>query len=102
MAIARDVYNTRVDPADILLTDRVALVTGGGGGIGQGTALALAKFGADVAVLDIDSDRCHATEAALARLGRDAMALQCDVMDTEALRAAVALVHERFGRIDIL
>jgi NAD(P)-dependent dehydrogenase (short-subunit alcohol dehydrogenase family) len=102
MAVARDVENTAIDPSDILLTDQVAVVTGGGGGIGQGIALGLAKFGADVAVLDVEPERCRATEAAIGRLGRRGLGIPCDVIDSEQIRAAIAQVHERFGRIDIL
>jgi NAD(P)-dependent dehydrogenase (short-subunit alcohol dehydrogenase family) len=102
MALARQVEETTVDPSDILLTDQVAVVTGGGGGIGQGTALGLAKFGAHVAVLDNVSERCSATEAAIGRLGRQGAGIVCDVIDSDQIRAAIAQVHERFGRIDIL
>jgi NAD(P)-dependent dehydrogenase (short-subunit alcohol dehydrogenase family) len=102
MAIARDVDHTATDPSDILLTDQVAVVTGGGGGIGQGTALALAKFGAHVAVLDIEPERCAATEAAIRQMGREALGIPCDVMDADALRSALARIADTFGRIDIL
>lgn len=102
MAIARDVEGTIVDPADILLTDQVAVVTGGGGGIGQGTALGLAKFGAHVAVLDAVAERCSATEAAISRLGRQSAGIVCDVTDSGQIRSAIAQVLERFGRIDVL
>jgi NAD(P)-dependent dehydrogenase (short-subunit alcohol dehydrogenase family) len=102
MAIARDVRHTNLDPSDILLTDQVAVVTGGGGGIGQGTALGLAKFGADVAVLDIAPERCAATEAAITELGRRGAGIVCDVLDSNQIRSAIAAVHQRFGRVDIL
>ncbi len=102
MTIARDVEHTIVDPADILLTDRVAVVTGGGGGIGQGTALGLAKFGAHVAVLDSVPERCAATEAAVRGLGRQAAGIVCDVTDSDQIRSAMSEVSERFGRIDVL
>jgi NAD(P)-dependent dehydrogenase (short-subunit alcohol dehydrogenase family) len=102
MNIARDVDNTSIDPSDILLTDQVAIVTGGGGGIGQGTALGLAKFGANVAVLDVAPERCQATEAAIQRLGREAIGIPTDVMNSDQLRAGVARAVERFGRLDIL
>ena len=102
MKIARDVEHTIVDPADILLTDRVAVVTGGGGGIGQGTALGLAKFGAHVAVLDSAPERCAATEAAVRELGRQSAGIVCDVTDSDQIRSAITQVRERFGRIDVL
>src|SRR4051794_3777344 len=102
MDVARAVETTILDPSDILLTDKVAVVTGGGGGIGQGIALGLAKFGCDVAVIDIEPDRCASTEAAIGRLGRHGVGLPCDAMDSEALVAAIDSVEERFGRLDIL
>jgi NAD(P)-dependent dehydrogenase (short-subunit alcohol dehydrogenase family) len=101
-AIARDVEHTRLEPTDIMLTDQVAVVTGGGGGIGQGVALGLARFGANVAVLDSIPERCSATEAAITRLGREATGIVCDVTESDQIRTAVARVQERFGRIDIL
>jgi NAD(P)-dependent dehydrogenase (short-subunit alcohol dehydrogenase family) len=102
MAVARDVGHTVIDPSDILLTDQVAVVTGGGGGIGQGTALGLAKFGAHVAVLDSIPERCAATEAAIRELGRQAEGIVCDVLDPDQIRSALARVKDRFGRLDIL
>jgi NAD(P)-dependent dehydrogenase (short-subunit alcohol dehydrogenase family) len=102
MDVARDVENTILEPSDILLTGRAAVVTGGGGGIGQGIALGLAKFGCDVAVIDVARERCAATEAAIERLGHTGFGIQCDVMDTGALLAAIDRAHERFGRLDIL
>ncbi|HXY91825.1 MAG TPA: SDR family oxidoreductase [Acidimicrobiia bacterium] len=100
--IAKDPFHTRLDPSDILLTDQVAVVTGGGGGIGMGIALGLAKFGADVAVLDIVPERTERAVEAIGELGRTGLALPTDVMDTDQIRAAIARTHERFGRIDIL
>ena len=101
-AAARDVGRTRLDPSDVLLTDQVAVVTAGGGGIGQGVALGLARFGARVAVLDIFPERCAATERAIAGQGGEGVGIPCDVIETDQLRSAVAQVMERFGRIDIL
>lgn len=102
MRIARDVETTYLDPSDILLSGQVAVITGGGGGIGQGTALGLAKFGADVAVLDIEPERCTATEEAIRRVGREGAGIVCDVTQTDQIRSAIDEVHRRFGRIDIL
>jgi NAD(P)-dependent dehydrogenase (short-subunit alcohol dehydrogenase family) len=102
MAVARDVETTTLEPADIVLTGKVAVVTGGGGGIGQGIALGLAKFGCDVAVLDVVPERCEATEAAIERLGHRGIGIVCDVMDTAALTASIDRVAEEFGKLDIL
>jgi NAD(P)-dependent dehydrogenase (short-subunit alcohol dehydrogenase family) len=100
--IAKDPFHTRLDPSDIMLTDEVAIVTGGGGGIGMGIALGLAKFGADVAVLDIDPRRAERAVDGVRELGRDGVALQTDVMDTDQIRAAVDRARDHFGRVSIL
>ncbi|MCW2621110.1 MAG: hypothetical protein JWL64_712 [Frankiales bacterium] len=87
---------------DVDLTGKVALVTGGGAGIGQGAALALARAGADVVLAEIDPARGADTVARVAGLGRQALAVTTDVMDTAQVAAAVAATTERFGRLDIL
>jgi len=102
MTRARAVDRSELAPDDILLTDRVVVVTGGGGGIGLGVALGAAKFGADVAVLDVDPDRCAAAQAAIEATGRRGLAVQCDVMDSDALRAAIRRVAAELGRLDAL
>ncbi|GAB2483536.1 SDR family NAD(P)-dependent oxidoreductase [Jatrophihabitans fulvus] len=102
MARARAVHETRLAPDDVLLTGRSVVVTAGGGGIGLGIALAAARFGADVAVLDVDEDRCRAAERALLAHGHRVLAVPCDVLDTDALRDAIGQVDDTFGRLDVL
>jgi NAD(P)-dependent dehydrogenase (short-subunit alcohol dehydrogenase family) len=102
MAIARDVETTRIAPSDIQLDGRRAFVTGGGGGIGQGIALGLARFGADVAIVDIEPGRAESTAAAIERLGRRGLGIATNVMASGDLRAAVARASDEFGGIDIL
>jgi NAD(P)-dependent dehydrogenase (short-subunit alcohol dehydrogenase family) len=77
---------------------RVALVTGGGGGIGRATAHALVQAGAHVAVSDIDE---AAARAVADEIGRGE-AHRLDVADEAAVRAVVAAVIDRHGRIDVL
>jgi NAD(P)-dependent dehydrogenase (short-subunit alcohol dehydrogenase family) len=86
----------------ILLTGKVAVVTGGGGGIGRGVALGLAEFGADVAILDVDAARAEEVAALVREKGRRALPLVADVMDRDAGRAALAQTVETLGRLDIL
>lgn len=88
--------------ADCLLTDQLAIVTGGGGGIGRAIALAFASAGADIVIADIIPERCEEVATRVAELGRKALACPTDVMETDQIRAMVAKADERFGRIDIL
>jgi len=78
------------------------VITGGGAGIGRAAALALARRGVDVAILDIDAGRADAVAAEVDGLGAHGLALPTDVLDQEAIVAAVAAADERFGRIDVL
>ena len=78
------------------LTGQVALVTGAGA-IGAATAKALAAQGAAVAIVDIDGEAANKAAAAIKGLG-----IECDVTKPEQVRAAFALVCERFGGVDIL
>jgi 3-oxoacyl-[acyl-carrier protein] reductase len=91
-----------LDPARILITDKVAVVTGAAVGIGAATAVALARFGADVAVCDRDGDELETTRRAVEASGRAALAAVLDVRDVAAVRDFVATVAGRFGRVDIL
>ena len=102
IALAKDPFHTRLDPSQVLLSDQVALVTGGGGGIGMGIALGLAKFGAEVGVLDVIPERAERAVQAIEELGGKGLALPADVMDTDQIRAAVDRTRERFGRLTIL
>ncbi len=78
---------------------KVALVTGGGTGIGRATALELARTGAKVAVC---GRRPEPLEAVRAELGDDCLAIRTDVREPEQVAALVEQTLERFGRIDIL
>jgi len=84
------------------LEGRVALVTGAGQGIGRGTALALAKEGATVALVGRTLSKCEAVAAEIADLGGTAVAIACDVGVREQVDAAVDTTVRAFGGIDIL
>jgi NAD(P)-dependent dehydrogenase (short-subunit alcohol dehydrogenase family) len=84
------------------LDGQVAIVTGGGGGIGRAIALALAERGADVAVVDIVPERTDEVSARLGELGRRALPQVVDMSYAAAVRDMVAAVDAEFGRIDIL
>ncbi|MDO6414474.1 SDR family NAD(P)-dependent oxidoreductase [Sphingomonas sp. BIUV-7] len=87
---------------DILLTDQVAIVTGGGSGIGRGIAIALAEFGADVALIDVGAAAADEVAARIEEKGRRAHVTVADVTDRDATRAAVADILQTLGRVDIL
>ena len=79
------------------LTGRIALVTGGGRGIGRAVALSLATAGADVAVTARSSKELEETAAAIRALGRRAEAIVCDVTDRPLVDAMVARVKSALG-----
>jgi NAD(P)-dependent dehydrogenase (short-subunit alcohol dehydrogenase family) len=81
---------------------KVAVVTGGAGGIGSATARALAREGARVAVLDIDAAGAERVAAAIVATGGDAMAVGVDLSDEPSVVRAIRSVVDRFGRLDIL
>ena len=78
---------------------RVAVVTGGGAGIGRAIGLRLARDGARVAVLDIRQDSADET---LRLAGGDGLALVCDVSDSVAVDGAFARVESELGPVDVL
>jgi 2-deoxy-D-gluconate 3-dehydrogenase len=84
------------------LTGRVAIVTGGNGGIGRGIALALAAAGASVAILGRNRDKNEQVLRELEAIGIPALALTVDVTDRPALAPAVATVERTLGGADIL
>jgi len=78
----------------------VAIVTGGGGGIGRATSLALAARGASVLVVDLDERAAEETAAAVAAAGGTASAIRVDVTDAEAVAGYVAECEGRYGGVD--
>jgi gluconate 5-dehydrogenase len=84
------------------LEGRVALVPGGGGGIGSALAEALAGAGAKVAVAGRTSETCEAAVARIEAAGSEGLAITADVTNEADCDRMVAETIERFGRVDIL
>jgi NAD(P)-dependent dehydrogenase (short-subunit alcohol dehydrogenase family) len=84
------------------LTDRIAIVTGAGHGIGEATALAFARAGAHVAAVDIDQAAAEKTAMAVTALGRKSLAVPCDVGDLASIDRMVKRVVDTFGQVDAL
>lgn len=88
-----------------LFRDRVAIITGGGSGIGFATALELVRLGARVAICGRTAAKIAAAEAELTAVSghQDAvLGRQCDIREPDQVEALVSAVVERFGRIDVL
>jgi 2-deoxy-D-gluconate 3-dehydrogenase len=84
------------------LTGRVALITGGNGGIGLGMARGLAKAGASIVIAARNKAKNAAALAELTALGAQCHVLEVDVADEAACRDMVGAAKDRFGRLDVL
>ena len=85
-----------------MLTDKTALITGGGQGVGQGIALALAAKGTNVVVTGRTLEKCEKTAELLRERGVKALAVRCNVKSKDDLQAALEAAVETFGGLDIL
>ena len=84
------------------LAGKVAVVTGGGSGIGRGIALAMAREGADVVIPDIQVLNAERVAAEVKALGRKVTAMKTDVTSAADVKAMVDRTRETFGKIDVL
>lgn len=91
-----------MDPSSILLTDRVAIVTGGGQGIGAGIARVFARFGAHVVIADKNAEAGERVAADVRELGREGIAITTDVRDFDQVNELVAQTVSQLGGLDIL
>ena len=91
-----------LSPDSILLTDRVAVVTGAARGIGAATAAAMAQFGADVAVFDKDAGPLPDTVEQVEAAGRRCVSGVLDARDDDAVAGFLQRVQDELGAIDVL
>jgi acetoin reductase-like protein len=84
------------------LSGKVAVITGGGQGIGRAISLRLAQDGADIVVMDLKLENANAVVGEAEALGVKGLALQVDVSDREMVRARMSEAVSAFGKIDIL
>ncbi|PLT46044.1 3-oxoacyl-[acyl-carrier protein] reductase [Paenibacillus pasadenensis] len=88
--------------ADKLLEGKVAIVTGGGSGIGRASALDMARRGAKVGFLDRTPEEAEKVKAEIEREGGEAWVAATDVSDAKAVEQGINEIVERFGRLDIV
>jgi 3-oxoacyl-[acyl-carrier protein] reductase len=86
----------------MLLSHRVAVVTGGAKGIGKAIALKYAEEGCSVVIADINLLEANETATQVSGLDREGLAIQCDVTDSEQVKNVVERAVHKFGKIDIL
>jgi len=86
----------------MLLENKIAVITGGGRGIGRAIAINFAREGANVALIARTADQIDRVAAEIKHLGRKAWAVTADIADELQVAEAFAHIHEAFGRVDIL
>jgi NAD(P)-dependent dehydrogenase (short-subunit alcohol dehydrogenase family) len=91
-----------VVPFKVDLTDKVAVVTGGGGVLGSYFAKALAECGAKVAIMDLNQEPADKVAAEVNEAGGKAIGVAANVLDKEALEKAREIIVQKLGTVDIL
>ena len=85
-----------------LLEQRVAFITGGASGIGEGTARRFAQEGASVVLADVQNEQGERIRTEIEDAGGQALYVECDVSDPASVEAAISAAVERFGKLDIV
>ncbi len=91
-----------MDPSSVLLTDKVAIITGGGDGIGKGIALTFARFGAHIVIADLNPAAGDAVAQQVRALGRKSLAIATDIRNLDQVKAMIARTVAELGGVDIL
>ena len=86
----------------MLLSDRVAIITGGARGIGRGIAIKFAEEGSSIAIADVLAEEAAKTVKEVSERGREVIFIHCDVSNNFQVRTMVEQVIRKFGKIDIL
>jgi 3-oxoacyl-[acyl-carrier protein] reductase len=86
----------------MLLSDRVAIITGGARGIGKAIALKFAEEGCSIVIADMIEEAANETVREISKLGREALFVPCDVSNSRQVQAMVKQTISKFGKIDIL
>ena len=89
-------------PSPFDLTGKVAIITGGNGGIGLGMARGLARAGASIVIAGRNKDKSKEAVRDVEALGAEALAISVNVTDTSSVAAMVQATLKQFGRIDVL
>lgn len=84
------------------LQDKVAIITGGAGGIGKGIALSYVKEGASVVIVDLDEKAGNETIKELQAFNQDVMFIQADLADRDKLSSIITKTVDAYGKLDIL
>jgi NAD(P)-dependent dehydrogenase (short-subunit alcohol dehydrogenase family) len=86
----------------MLLSNRVAIITGGATGMGRSIAIKFAEEGCDIAIADINMKDANETLNQVRKNGRKGLAIECDVTDSKKVHDTVDQVVRKFGKVDIL